>query len=190
MESTTELDFYETLQVSPNADPDTIQRVYRMLAQRFHPDNQATGNEARFRRLHEAYLTLNDPERRAQYDARHATERQDRWRFVSQGGASDNDFELEQHVRLAVLEILYARRRGDANKPGLSPMDLEALTGQPREHLEFTIWYLSQKKLLSRTDNSSLMITAEGVDHLEESSQNKLQRLRLTGGRVPVRAAG
>jgi DnaJ-class molecular chaperone len=32
-------DHYDTLQVSANADLDTIHRVYRMLAQRFHPDN-------------------------------------------------------------------------------------------------------------------------------------------------------
>ena len=36
-------DYYETLQISPNADPDTIHRVYRLLAQRFHPDTQETG---------------------------------------------------------------------------------------------------------------------------------------------------
>ena len=38
-----EEDYYEILQLSPNADPDTIQRVYRMTAQRFHPDNAETG---------------------------------------------------------------------------------------------------------------------------------------------------
>jgi curved DNA-binding protein len=40
-------DYYEVLQVSTSADPDTITRVYRLLAQRFHPDNQKTGYEAR-----------------------------------------------------------------------------------------------------------------------------------------------
>ena len=48
-------DHYETLQISPNADPDTIHRVYRLLAQRFHPDNQETGDTARFRQITEAY---------------------------------------------------------------------------------------------------------------------------------------
>jgi len=36
-------DFYEVLQLSPNADPDTVHRVFRVLAQRFHPDNKETG---------------------------------------------------------------------------------------------------------------------------------------------------
>ena len=41
-------DYYETLQISPNADPDTVHRVYRLLAQRFHPDNKETGSDVRF----------------------------------------------------------------------------------------------------------------------------------------------
>ena len=48
------VDYYEVLQISPNADADTVQRVFRMLAQRFHPDNTETGNADRFRSLHEA----------------------------------------------------------------------------------------------------------------------------------------
>ena len=65
------LDHYETLQISPSAEPDTIHRVYRLLAQRFHPDNGETGNATRFRLVCEAYEVLSDPERRAQYDAVH-----------------------------------------------------------------------------------------------------------------------
>ena len=189
VESTT-ADYYEALQISPNADPDTIQRVFRLLAQRFHPDNQETGNEGRFRLLHEAYLTLNDPEKRAQYDVRHQAVRQERWRFATSSSTCDNDFELEQHVRYMVLEILYSRRRAEQNNPGLSPMELEQLTGRPREHLEFSLWYLVQKKFLSRTDNSNLTITADGVDYVEQNSQSRLQRLRLTAATgVPTGAA-
>ena len=55
-------DYYEVLQVSPTAEPETINRVYRMLAQRYHPDNQQTGNESRFRNVLEAYTILSDPE--------------------------------------------------------------------------------------------------------------------------------
>ena len=106
---------------------------------------------------------------------------------MSSSSESDNDFELEQHVRYTVLEILYSRRRAEQNNPGLSPMELEQLTGRPREHLEFTVWYLGQKKLVSRTDNSSLTITADGVDYVEQNSQSRLQRLRLTGEKAVTR---
>src|SRR4051812_13398865 len=41
------VDYYELLQISPNAEPETIHRVYKMLAQRYHPDNPETGDTAR-----------------------------------------------------------------------------------------------------------------------------------------------
>jgi curved DNA-binding protein CbpA len=173
------VDYYELLQISSSAEPETIHRVYRLLAQRFHPDNTETGNEARFRSLSEAYNTLSDPERRARYDIVHARQRQERWRLVSTAEQSDTDFETEQIVRLTILEVLYTRRRLDPESTGLSPLDLEKLIGRPREHLAFTIWYLVQKKYLARTDNSMLMITADGIDHLENNYRETLQRRRL-----------
>jgi DnaJ domain len=63
-------DLYEAMQLSPNADADTIARVYRMLAFRYHPDNAETGNSEMFIRLSEAHRVLSDPEKRASYDAR------------------------------------------------------------------------------------------------------------------------
>jgi DnaJ-class molecular chaperone len=65
------LDCYEVMQISPNANPDAISRVYRMLALRYHPDNAETGNSEKFIRLSEAYQILSDPEKRASYDMRH-----------------------------------------------------------------------------------------------------------------------
>ena len=173
------VDYYEALQISPNAEPDTIQRVYRLLAQRFHPDNQETGNANRFREIHQAYTVLSDPEQRARYDIAHHGLRQDRWRLVSKGAESENDFEIEQLVRLTLLEVLYTRRRLEPGEAGVFSGDLESLIGRPREHLEFTIWYLAQKKLVQRDDNSRLVITAEGVEYLERNYQESLQRRRL-----------
>ncbi|MGQ0737249.1 MAG: DnaJ domain-containing protein [Acidobacteriota bacterium] len=177
-------DHYETLQVNKSADADTIQRVFRLLAQRYHPDNQETGSEERFREIHEAYLVLSDPEKRAQYDIGYEGFRQERWRFVVEGPPAENDFALEQRYRTLLLEILYSRRRTDVEKPGLSQLDLAQLTGRPREHLEFTIWYLLQKSLVARDDSSNLAITAEGVDSLEQNPAAVTPRLRLAEARV------
>src|SRR5258708_28038345 len=156
MSNTEPADYYETLQISPNADPDTIQRVFRLLAQRFHPDNTETGNATRFRELHDAYSVLSVPEKRAQYDVRHQALRQERWRFVASGRSADDDFEIEQQLRCTILEILYARRRAEPGTPAFSQYDLSQLTGRPREHLEFTIWYLAQRKLVTRDDSAAL----------------------------------
>src|SRR4029078_5091518 len=92
--------YYELLQVSDVAEPETINRVYRMLAQRYHPDNQQSGNESRFRMITEAYAVRSDPEKRAKYDVMHQKQRDDRWRLIASGAQSENDFEMEQIVRL------------------------------------------------------------------------------------------
>jgi len=55
------VDYYEVLQVNMSAEQETIDRVYRLLAQRFHRDNQQTGDENRFRTILEAYNVLKDP---------------------------------------------------------------------------------------------------------------------------------
>ncbi len=65
------LDCYEVMQLSPNADAETVSRVYRLLAFRYHPDNTETGNSEMFIRLSEANQILSDPEKRASYDAAH-----------------------------------------------------------------------------------------------------------------------
>jgi curved DNA-binding protein CbpA len=170
------VDYYEVLQISPNAEPETVHRVFRLLAQRYHPDNAETGNEEKFRSLNEAYRILSDPEQRARYDIAHTGLRQERWRLVASGAQSENNFDAERGIRLTVLEVLYTRRRLELDSPGLSPLDLEKLTGRAREHLEFTLWYLVQKKFVTRSDGSLLQITAEGVEYLETNYTANAQR--------------
>jgi len=173
-------DHYEVLQISPNAEPETVHRVYRLLAQRFHPDNLETGNLRRFKEVSEAYRALSDPEQRARYDVGLAQRKKERWRMLSNGTSADNDFDLEHRVRLTALEVLYTQRRCEPGRPGLTVLDLEELLGRPREHLEFTVWFLTQKKYVTRSDGAVLAITAEGVEHLELHCQSTGTR-RLLG---------
>jgi curved DNA-binding protein CbpA len=176
------LDHYETLQISANAEPDTIHRVYRLLAQRLHPDNKETGNPTRFRELTEAYDVLRDPERRAQYDLVHHQFVRDRWKVAQSAEAADVDYRAEHITRMTLLELLYTRRRTEPRQPSLSMLEVEALIGRPREHLEFSIWFLTQKRLIQRADDSGLSITAEGAEYLEDNiegtGQNRLLRAR------------
>ncbi|RPJ11395.1 MAG: J domain-containing protein, partial [Deltaproteobacteria bacterium] len=53
-------DYYEDLQVSPNADQETLERIYRMLAKRYHPDNGCTGCVDKFDVVTKAYQVLSD----------------------------------------------------------------------------------------------------------------------------------
>ena len=63
------VDYYELLQISPSAEPETVHRVFKMLAQRYHPDNPETGDTERFVLLNQAFDTLSNAELRSSYDA-------------------------------------------------------------------------------------------------------------------------
>ncbi|HUE82269.1 MAG TPA: DnaJ domain-containing protein [Pyrinomonadaceae bacterium] len=178
-QETPQTDYYEVLQVSTSAEPETINRVFRMLAQRYHPDNQQTGNENHFRNILEAYNVLSDPEKRARYDLVHQQQRKDRWRLVSAGQNAENDFEMEEVVRLTMLEALYTQRRLEPANPGIFYRDFEKLTGRPREHLEFAVWYLQQKKFVTLDDTACLQLTVEGAEYLEQNYRSKIQQKRL-----------
>ena len=164
------VDYYEILQVSPNADQDTIQRVFRLLAQRFHPDNKDSGNEGAFKEVMEAYRVLNDPEQRAAYDVEHRQVKKVTWQIFDQSTASQG-VEAEKRKRKGILALLYNKRLNEPEAPGISIREMEDLLGCPREHLEFSLWYLKENQWAVRGDNGRHVITAKGVDIVERDGE-------------------
>jgi len=169
------VDYYELLQISPNADPDMIHRVYRLLAQRYHPDNTVTGDEQSFRAITEAYKVLSEPETRAAYDVQLHSYRQIRWRIFDQRQAAMGKL-AEKSKRRGILELLYTQRCNEPEKPSMNLHELEDLLGCPREHLEFSLWYLKENGLVVRMDNGRFSVTAKGVDWAE--TEEATERLR------------
>jgi hypothetical protein len=181
------LDYYEFLQISPNADSDTIHRVYRFLATRLHPDNPQSGDGEMFHRLKTAYDVLSNPTTRAEYDA-------------SRGGmpapvtpwSTTIDFmdslDGELNRRLAVLAVLYYRRRTNPAMPEVALAEIELRMGFPRDYLDFTTWYLVKKGYVNRADNSGFTLTAEGVDFVETQRANLpvLNRMLTNGSEETV----
>ena len=175
-------DYYEVLQISRNADVETVHRVYRLMATRFHPDNPRTGDTETFLLLRRAYQVLADPEQRAKYDAARVIEED----------APLPIFELKDFVhglkgevnrRMGILSLLYNRRRANQDNPGLSVLDLEKRMAFPREHLNFALWYLKAKGYVRQEDNSDCGITAEGIDFIEShSSTDELVKRLIHAG--------
>lgn len=83
-------DYYATLGVPKQASPEEIQKAYRKLARKFHPDvNRSPGAEEKFKDITESYEVLKDPEKRQTYD-RFGKD----WKsFAGGGGAPPPGFE-------------------------------------------------------------------------------------------------
>lgn len=173
------VDHYETLQISPNADLDTIHRVYRILAQRFHPDNIETGDPEMFRTLTEGYRILSDPEKRAAFDIEHRTTRRLTWKIFDQTTPGQG-IDVERRKRSGILSLLYRKRIAQPELPTMNLKDFEELLGVPKEHLEFTLWYLKEGQFVTRGDNGRYSITLKGVDLAEVLSEHRTEPLKLS----------
>lgn len=175
MDKVNSTDLYELLEVSPSASAETIERMYRFFAQRYHPDRD-TGDAELFKQITDAYRTLKDSESRAAYDARHKRNLDYQWSLVEEACDAEN-FRQDSMLQERILAVLYTQRKRDPNEPGLGSIELARLIGCPHEMLEFHLWYLRDKGWIKRTENGAMAITAEGVDkslvlHRSPESQN------------------
>jgi curved DNA-binding protein CbpA len=169
-------DYYDLMQISPNADEETIQHVFRHLAKKWHPDHQQ-GDPERFALLVEAHKILTNPERRAAYDLKYQRFWENKWNLAAD--ASDGRaFVEDSEVREGLLSLYYVQRRSRMNDPGLGEMEAARLMRIPIHLVEFHIWYLKEKGWIQRLENGQLAITALGVDQAEQS------RLRLSTDRL------
>ncbi len=167
------VDYYELLQSSPNANQETIERLFRYLAKHLHPDVAESGNVQKFSKLVEAYETLRDPVARAAYDAEYDSEKKRNAQLVEDAGCLDGD----ASQRHKMLSLLYARRRQDMNTPGIGDNTLEQLVGCPREVMSFHMWYFKEKGWIQREESGLISITAAGVEKIEATVQQKAETI-------------
>ncbi len=82
-------DYYAILDVAKGASKDEVQKAYRKLARKFHPDiNKSPEAEQKFKDINEAYEVLKDPDKRAKYDRFGSA-----WKQAQRTGAPPPDFE-------------------------------------------------------------------------------------------------
>jgi curved DNA-binding protein len=82
-------DYYATLGVKKDASQDDIQKAYRKLARKFHPDvNKDPAAEMKFKEVGEAYEVLKDPDKRKKFDQFGSA-----WKRAQQGGGPPPGYE-------------------------------------------------------------------------------------------------
>jgi DnaJ-domain-containing protein 1 len=161
-----EPDHYQVLQVSRQADTDTIRRVFHILAQRYHPDNRETGNQEKFRQVVEAHAVLCDPEKRAAHDVFLAGEDKGRYKIFDSLENTEG-VQAEIRKREGILRLLYGKRLTDPHNPAMRAREFTEMLACPLEHLEFALWMLREQRLIIRSDNNHFEITWQGVQAFE-----------------------
>ena len=94
--------YYTTLGVKEDASAEEIKKVYRKLAMKYHPDKNPGDKKAEehFKKISEAYYTLEDPKRRREYD------------MLRRGGGFTGDFASSQGFDFSDFMRQFSSGRG------------------------------------------------------------------------------
>ena len=89
--------YYKILEVDKSASKEVIEKVYKILAKKYHPDLQDESNkqfyENKLKAINEAYDILSDPIKRNQYDSELKAEELKRVEKINNKNISDKEFE-------------------------------------------------------------------------------------------------
>lgn len=173
MSGDTFVDYYRILQVSPRCNAKTLEAAYRYLAKMYHPDHPETADSTKFSEVIAAYKVLRNHDKRAKYDKLYAQRNGKHW-FEPAFGEEEADEsyalgDAEDHAR--ILLYLYKKRREDAQNAGVVGFYLQDLLNCSDEHFEFHKWYLKEKGFIAITEQGTLAITIQGVDHVISMSR-------------------
>jgi len=166
------VDYYSILQVSQICDAKGLEAAYRHLAKTYHPDHADTADIVKLNQVLTAYRVLRDPDRRAEYDALYAQKVRDGFRFGDAGDGVDEGAALDDaddHAK--ILMFLYKRRREDAQNAGVVGFYLQDMLACSDERFDFHKWYLKEKGFIAITEQGTLAITIQGVDHVISMSR-------------------
>jgi curved DNA-binding protein len=178
------VDCYEILQVRPTCSAKTLETAYRFLAKKYHPDHPETADIDRFNEVVGAYKVLRNPEKRAKYDQEYVQLNGAHWFDEDDGDGVEIDEapaldDAEAHSK--ILMFLYKKRRENAQKAGVVAFYLQDMLQCSDEHFEFHKWYLKEKGFIELTEQGTLAITIEGVDHVISMSRTRRAEKLLIG---------
>jgi len=161
-------DHYAVLGIDPKSDSETIQQAYSKLAQRYYPNNAETGDPEKFEALNLAYEVLSDPQQRIIFDKVKGVG-QDEGTPKFTGVSFFDALGREAVLRTVVLCVLYDRRLNKPSTPSLSMRHLELIVEATAVQIGSALWYLKQRGWAASDDKSSLQITVDGIEYLENN---------------------
>ena len=118
--------FYDILELHPDATPDEIRHAYRRIVKRVHPDTRQSGATTQFHTVQQAYETLSDEYRRQAYDAMLGAQLPPRKRPAFKLGLQISHMHLRP---LAEPQMLYAL------------MDIETATHVKPKHADLNLCF-------------------------------------------------
>ena len=161
-------DHYDVLGIEPRADSETLQNAYAELARKYHPNNLETGDQDAFDAVNAAYEVLSDPAQRAAFDSLKGIGEDSNCPLFS-GTEFFESMGSDAGLRVALLCILYERRKKKPLKPGLPMRYVEAMLNADLDSLFFVLWYAKQRGWVSSDDKSNILITVQGMDYLDNN---------------------
>ncbi len=117
--------YYEVLEVNENASSEVIDKVYKILAKKYHPDMyQGVSKEKaekRFKEIGEAYEVLSDEERKVEYDRELAAykEKNEKIKYTSV------DFEKDKYQQYKTSNDIYQRAIRNFRVRNVYPISVE-----------------------------------------------------------------
>ena len=125
---------------------------------------------------------LRDEERRAEYDARYfSAPGRTRHKFAFEGEQvlDERTAVSDAEIHARILLALYKRRREQASDAGVVGWLLQETLDCSDEQFEFHIWYLKSKGFIQITEQGTMEITIDGVDHVITTSKASVEKLRI-----------
>ncbi|MFM2123739.1 MAG: hypothetical protein RL328_190 [Acidobacteriota bacterium] len=175
------------LGVEHKAGTDAIQLAYARLAEKFHPITGATPDKEKFEAVGLAFEVLSDPDLRRDFDKLKGIGGEEKPKFS--GRPFFEAYGRDVNLRIALLCVLYDRRRNKPFTPALSMRHIESIVSGTSEELNFALWYLKQRDLVSQDDKSSLQITTDGMDFLQKNPPDADDVMRYIRGEGAETAA-
>lgn len=155
-----EPDYHELLRAGLQGDIDQsrLDRLYRSLASRYHPDKGDSESSEIFLKIAQAYQILS---------ASQPVQPETGITKPEQGFEWMEQLRTLKDKKTIVLGLLCHRRISDYRNATVSESELESLTGLTSNEVGFILWYLRQKGAVTLTgDGSDHAISAEGIDVL------------------------